>query len=202
MQQQPTQFPDTRASLLVQLRSKDDERAWQEFVTIYRPVIYRIARARGLQDSDAQDLAQTVLVSVAGAIDSWEPREETRFRNWLRKVASNAILKALTRRPKDQAAGGSAAENIFDGQAITEEQLERDMQFESDREIYHRAARLVQAEIASDTWLVFQLAVVEGIPIEQVASQVGKSVGAAYAARGRVMKRLQAAVERLQKGGE
>jgi cyclic beta-1,2-glucan synthetase len=39
-----------------------------------------------------QDLAQTVLRSVAGAIDRWEPRPGIRFRHWLGRVAKNAIL--------------------------------------------------------------------------------------------------------------
>ena len=51
---------------------------------------------------------------------------------------------------------------------------------------------------ATDTWKVFQLAVVEGVPIEEVAEQLGKSIGAAYAARGRVMKRLKQAIQRLE----
>ncbi len=33
--------------------------------------------------------------------------ESTRFRHWLSRVTKNAILNALTRRPKDQAVGGS-----------------------------------------------------------------------------------------------
>ncbi|MEM7473769.1 MAG: sigma-70 family RNA polymerase sigma factor [Planctomycetota bacterium] len=193
-----SQFPDTQASLLVKLRSQDDEMAWQEFLAIYQPVIYRIARKRGLQDADAQDLAQNVLVSVAGAIESWEPRDGTRFRNWLRKIASNAILKALTRGPKDQGQGGTAAIENLNEYAVGEEELERDVQLERDREVYLRAAKMVRSEVNSATWQVFQMAVVEGVPIEKVALNLGKSVGAAYAARGRVMKRLQAAVERLQ----
>ena len=54
--------------------------------------------------------------------------------------------------------------------------------------------------MAADTWRIFQLAVVDAIPIEQVAAEVGKSVGAAYAARGRVMKRLQRTVATMEEG--
>ena len=112
-----SQFPDTQASLLVELRSAKDEVAWREFLAIYQPVIYRIARQRGFQDADAQDLAQIVLASVAGAIKSWEPQEGVRFRNWLRKITSNEILKALKRGPKDKALGGTAAFEQLNDQA-------------------------------------------------------------------------------------
>ena len=57
----------TRASLLIQLREKDNHGAWQEFVKLYGPIIYGFARKRGLQDADAADLMQDVMRSVSGA---------------------------------------------------------------------------------------------------------------------------------------
>src|SRR5437868_12133380 len=98
-----TQFPETRDSLLVQVRSPANREAWEAFVQIYRPVIYRLARGRGLQDADAQDLAQRVLMAVAAAIGSWEKSSESvRFRHWLSRVARNAIVNALSRQPQDR----------------------------------------------------------------------------------------------------
>jgi RNA polymerase sigma-70 factor (ECF subfamily) len=66
------------------------------------------------------------------------------------------------------------------------------------REIFFRAAAIVKSEIATDSWKVFELAVIEDIPIEQVAATLDKSVGAAYAARSRVMKRLRRCVEDME----
>ena len=198
-----TPFPETRHSLLARLKSTDSQIAWEEFATIYRPVIFRIARSRGLQEADAQDLTQTVLLSISKSITTWEPHDESvRFRHWIRRVVKNAILKALTRRPRDQALGGSAAEEFLEIQPKDEDEIERAVEIEHQREIYFRAAALVKAEVATDTWKVFQLAVVEGIPIETVAKKMGKSIGAAYAARGRVMNRLKKAVERLEENME
>ena len=186
----PTGFPETRLSLLVQLKS-EDEASWQEFVSIYRPVIYRMARRRSLQDADAQDLAQKVLASVAGAIESWDQREGVPFRHWLRKIASNAILKALTRRPKDQARGGSTVVHVPDTGSLENDAIERELELEHQREIFLKAAARVKSEVEPETWQAFQLSVVDGLSIEEAARQTGKTVGAAYAARGRVMKRLQ-----------
>ena len=195
-----TGFPETRASLLVKLQSEDDEAAWQEFVAIYRPVIYRMACRRGLQDADAQDLVQKVLVSVSGAIDSWEPDDETPFRHWLRKIASNAILKVLTRQPKDRAHGGSTVMQML-GEAVPDgDQFDRELELERQREVFLRAAAIVRADIELDTWRAFQFSVIDGLPIAEAAARCGKSVGAAYAARGRVMKRLQQIAQQIQDG--
>ena len=55
------QIPDTRSSLILRLADNVDGEAWDEFVEIYEPFIYRYARRRGLQDADARELVQDVL---------------------------------------------------------------------------------------------------------------------------------------------
>jgi len=51
-----TQFPETRKSLIIQVKDPENRVAWEQFVAIYRPVIVRTAAARGLQEADAQHL--------------------------------------------------------------------------------------------------------------------------------------------------
>ena len=78
-----SESPETRESLLIRVRDLQDRDAWDQFVQIYRPVVYRLARHRGLQDADAQDLAQKVLMSVAKSIPDWKRTEpNAKFRHW------------------------------------------------------------------------------------------------------------------------
>ena len=67
-----TQFPETRNSLLMQVKDQRNAEAWEQFVQIYRPVIYRLARQKDLQDADAQDLTQQVLIAVASRVVHWK----------------------------------------------------------------------------------------------------------------------------------
>ena len=111
------EFPETRKSLLVRIQSPRDDEAWREFVAIYRPVVYRLARQRGLQHADAEDLAQRVMIAVRRAIGNWDADPaKGRFRSWLARIAQNAIINALTRRPPDVAAGGTAILGLLDEQ--------------------------------------------------------------------------------------
>ena len=48
----------TRASLLLRIKDTRNTHAWAEFDAIYRPMLYRFARARGLDDAAAEDLVQ------------------------------------------------------------------------------------------------------------------------------------------------
>ena len=102
-----TEFPETKSEILLRIQSAEDREAWEEFTSMYRPIIYRMARRQGLQDADAQDLVQRVFVSVAGAIPRWERLPNIRFRHWLRKVTKNAVLNALSRKPRDVGIGGT-----------------------------------------------------------------------------------------------
>ena len=73
-----TEFPDTQSLLLANIQSLENREAWAEFVQIYRPVIYRMARRRGMQDADAQDLSQDVLFRVSKRMKPERLRPQTR----------------------------------------------------------------------------------------------------------------------------
>ena len=62
--------PETRSSLLLRIRNRDDREGWGEFAEIYRPVICRMARYKGMQQADAEDLSQQVLFAISKAIDA------------------------------------------------------------------------------------------------------------------------------------
>lgn len=188
-----SQVPETRDSLLVRLADTADHEAWCQFTAIYRPLIYRLARRRGLQDADAQDLAQRVLLSVAGAIGQWQAEpKRAKFRTWLHTVARNAVIDHLRAAQPDVAEGGTTAqlrlqEAADDRERQADEELEREYQ----RELFRWAAREVRDEFAETTWLAFWRTAVEGVPIPAVADELGKTVGAVYIARSRVMQRLR-----------
>lgn len=190
------EFPDTRNSLLLKLKDRGDCESWQEFVTVYRPVVYRMARRRGMQDADAQDLAQGVLLSMAESVDRWQADPgRARFRTWLSRVAKNAIIDAFRRRRPDVGRGSTT-------QIIKlQEQPEPDpteIDREHRRERFRWAARHIRWEFAEETWLAFWRTTVDGQDCHAVAAELGKSVGAIYIARSRVMRRLQERVQEVE----
>ena len=193
-----TDFPETRSTLLAQIRSPEDREAWEEFALIYQPVIYRMARRRGMQDADAQDLVQTVLMRVAGAVDRWERKPGARFRHWLRRVAKNSILSELSRSSKDAPMGGSDIQELMAEQPAATSEVEQELAVEYMREQYLRAAMSVQSDVNAETWRAFELTVIDGESCEGAAKIIGRSVGTVYAARSRVMRRLRDHIQRLE----
>lgn len=185
-------FPDTNSSLIARIKNPCDAMAWNEFVAIYQPVVYRMARRRSLQDADAQDIAQQVFASVARAIEGWESetREEP-FRAWLATIARNALLKFLGRRKPDQASGSSSVVNFLNHQVDDDDEVSQEFLQESRMQVVRWAADQIKDEFSQGTWNLFWESVVVGRSVPDVVAATGKSPGAIYMARFKVLQRLK-----------
>jgi RNA polymerase sigma-70 factor, ECF subfamily len=148
-------WPETNPSLILRIKDPQNAIAWNELMAIYRPVIYRLARRKGLLHEDAEDLVQGVFLSVAKAIDRWERGEgQPRFRNWLGKIARNAIVNAITRVKPDRATGTSSVMQALASlpeEADTTQALIVECRLEAIR----WAAREIQSEFSDATWAIF-----------------------------------------------
>ena len=185
-------IPETRHSLIARLKDPGDQQAWEEFVEIYRPVVYRVAIHSGIQPADAQDVCQTVMVSVSQAVERWEPDStRAKFRTWLNRIAVNATVNLVTRRKPDKGTGDTKSLERLAQQPDFEGPSSRLVQLEYRRECFRIAARQIQPEFELKTWQAFWLTAVDGLSANSAAKQLGRKTGSVYTARCRVMKRLQ-----------
>ncbi|MFY9254347.1 MAG: sigma-70 family RNA polymerase sigma factor [Fuerstiella sp.] len=133
--------PETRASLILRLPSAEDGDAWQEFVSIYEPFVYRFAIRGGLQDADAKELVQNVMLSVAKAVGRGRPdSKRAKFRTWLFRIARNQLLDELSKQTRQTVArGGSSFVGLLNQFAAATGSAEQQMRLE------HRRSLVVQA---------------------------------------------------------
>jgi RNA polymerase sigma-70 factor (ECF subfamily) len=192
-----TRPSETRHSLIARLKDPADQAAWEEFVIIYRPTVYRVAIQKGLQAADAEDVVQTVLISVSKAVENWKPDpSKAKFRTWLNRIAHNAAINALTRRKPDRGSGGTHGAILLSDQS-EQSSDSRLILLEQRRESFRIAASQIKDEFQESTWQAFWLSSIEEVSIDEVSERLGKSVGNVYAARSRVMKRLQERVREM-----
>jgi RNA polymerase sigma-70 factor, ECF subfamily len=193
-------LPDTRYSLLARLGDPADAAAWSEFVQIYRDAIYRYSRSRGLQDSDALDVVQNVLVVTHQAVGEWQPSGQSgSFRAWLVQTAHRVCLRVLRERARcDRAIGGtSVIQQLHDA-------ADPDLEMDADEADWQRwafcwAAGQVQGEVTPATWNAFWLSAVEGVTAEEAAQKTGLRIGSVYTARCRVIARIRERVDELSR---
>lgn len=192
--------PETRASLILRLKNAEDVVAWNDFVAIYAPVIFRVACRHGLQVADAENLIQEVLLSISRALPQWLQREDRgSFRAWLLKIARNEAVDMLTRRAtRPLGKDGLEAERLL--AEVPDHRCDLSSQFDLEYEqaVFQWAAAQVHDSVSDTTWQSFWLTHVEGLSVDRVARQLNMRTGTVYVARGRVMNRIQELVKKFE----
>ena len=190
------QVPETRPSILLRVSNAADEEAWMVFESIYRPVIVRTAQIKGLQQADAEDVAQLVLARLAERPAEFQPGAgNARFRTWLGRVTENAVIDRIRKQ-------GREAELIAKSAHTAETSCDTQLQQEYRREVFQWAAKIVRGEFSPDTWDAFWQTSVELRPIDDVARELKRSVGSIYSSRARIMRRLREQVRRFDEALE
>ncbi len=193
-------IPDTRASLLVRLRDPRDERAWAEFVEIYSPLVRRLARQRGMQDADADDLLQEVFRAVARALERglFDSRRGS-FRGWLFQIARNLMVNFLIAQKRHpQGSGNTDMQRLLEAQPADEGEESALFEAEYRRGLLHWAAEQVRDEFSDLMWQAFWLAAVEGKPARAAAEALHTTVGTVYHYKSRVMTKIRQKIEQVE----
>lgn len=188
--------PDTRDSLIVRLADADDAAAWELFTAVYRPMLFRLAQRWGLQDADAHDLVQEVLLAVSHCVGKYEPRDGTgSFRGWLAKIARHKFADLLSRQRRQAVGTGQTDVHLWLSQLPDKSAPTSRWDLELRRELFQWAASQVRQAAQERTWEAFQRTAIDGQSVETVAAQLGISAAQVYVARSRVMSRIRRAVE-------
>ncbi len=196
-----TPVPETRPSLLLRLRDARDQQAWSIFLEIYQPLIYRVIRQRRVQDSDAREVTQEVLLAVANSIDQWEadPHRGT-FRGWLTTITKNLVVNFLIKQSRHPRGSGDSdfgrGLEALPAPAGDESSL---FDVEERRQIFRWAADRIRPEFRESNWQAFWRTAVEGQGAIEVARELGISPGLVYVSRNRIMKRLREKVEEFRR---
>ena len=187
-------IPETRHSLLRRLRDRADASAWSEFCSIYEPVIYRFAKRFHLQDADAREVSQEVLLVISRKVEMFDTQANGRFRGWLSKLARNATID-LIRKRRERPIGGSDVTRLLTEVPSIDSDPTQMFLSEARYQHFHWAAEQVRQSSQPATWQAFWLTAVENVPAIEVARRLNMTVGAIYVARCRTLARIKQLID-------
>jgi RNA polymerase sigma-70 factor (ECF subfamily) len=188
----------TRVTLLGRLRRDPaNQAAWREFVDHYGRKVYGWCRDWGLQDADARDVTQDVLVKLAAKMRDFAYDPTRSFRAWLKTVAHHAwhdFLEAR-RRPGLGTGDSRVADRLLSEEA--RDDLVRQLDAAFDRELLAQAVARVRLRVEPQTWEAFRLTTEEGLSGAEAAARIGMQVAQVFVAKRRVKLLLREEVAAL-----
>jgi RNA polymerase sigma factor (sigma-70 family) len=189
----------TRVTLLGRLRRDPTNQAtWAEFVEHYGTRIYTWCRRWNLQEADAQDVTQNVLLKLADKMRSFDYDPSRSFRAWLKTLTHHAWSDFLESRQR--VGRGSGDSQVLDMLHSVEARadLVQQLEAEFDRELLEEAMARVRLRVAPQTWEAFRLTALEGLSGAEAAQRIPMQVAQVFVAKRRVQKMLTAEVAKLE----
>ena len=175
----------TSLTLLEQLQSSAPGAAWEQFVAIYTPLLMKWNREAGLQESDAEDVAQETLANVFQKIGSFSRQREGSFRKWLKNMAYHRVCrhrrKLENNLPLDEAEDTDLA-------VPSVEEFDYAENYYYD--VLESALRFIFREFRELSWRAFLDTLLRNRSIQEVADEMGMTPTAIYVARCRIISRI------------
>jgi len=190
-------FPLALATLSRLRQEPNDQAAWNEFLTRYEPLVLTWCRGFGLQDADARDVAQNVLLRLARKMKSFQYDPSRSFRAWLKTLTHHAWSDYQQARGRPgQGSGGSHVGRLLESIEAREDLLKR-LAEEFDRELLEEAMNRARIRVAPQTWQAFHLTAIEGLSGAEAAERIPMAVAQVFIAKRRVQKAIQDELAKL-----
>ena len=191
----------TRVTLLGRLRhDPTDAQAWNEFVDHYGGKVLAWCRRWGLQEADAQDVTQAVLLTLAVRLRDFSYDPSRSFKAWLKTVARHAWQDFLDGRQRPGLGSGDTRVHEQLQSVEARDDLLRQLDDAFDRELLDEAVRRVRLRVEPQTWEAFRLTALEGLSGAEAARRTGLRASHVYVARFRVQEMLREEVQKLDQG--
>jgi RNA polymerase sigma factor (sigma-70 family) len=189
----------TSVTLLGRLRSDPkDQAAWHDFVGRYSPKILRWCHFWGLQESDAQDVTQNVLLKLNVLMATFVYDRSGSFRAWLKTLVHHAWRDLVDERRRSSPLGRDPRlKELLESRQAGDDLIEK-LEEEFRQEVVERAMEQVRPQVAPKTWDAFRLTAIEGQTGAAAAAQLGMKIDRVYGARSDVTRRIQKEVRRLE----
>ena len=188
----------TRKTLLLRAVDSNDNSTWSEFVDYYGRFIYHIILKMGVNSSNADDLAQQILLQLWRKLETYDSTKG-RFRPWLSTVIRNAANKHLSQEATRVRRRNEQAQTLIHE---TPSELDKMIENEWENHLTQQALTGVRKVFSGKAIDVFLMSL-EGISQQDIALKLDIALASVKVLKARVkacfvseMKRLIRTMER------
>lgn len=171
----------TRLSVLEGIKDPANQPGWECFFNMYAGYVYSIARSRGLNDADANDVLSRVMSGIVGNVDKYDPARG-RFRSWLYNLTIwriKNVWRANHARPEIPV-DIDALPIIADNTPVTDDEAEWR------GAVTDEALRRLQGLVNPTHFAIFHASVIEELDVDSIRRLYGVSRDNIYQIRKRI----------------
>jgi RNA polymerase sigma-70 factor (ECF subfamily) len=183
----------TSVGMLNRLNLQKSPEAWESFVNLYGPLLYRWNLKSGLSSEDAKDVSQEVLLHVFKTVHTFERRFNGSFKSWLNRINYFKMVqfKSLQKKQLDGRPGHhnlNELVNLVDKQSWAEDYC---------LDVFNRALGVIESEISHRDWQIFQKIFLNNHSPEEVAGEFKCSKRVVYIVQSRILSKLRVIVAKF-----
>jgi RNA polymerase sigma-70 factor, ECF subfamily len=179
---------DALTDLLARAAAGDDS-AWAQLVNLYARRLFALARSRLGSVDLAEEIVQSVLVTVATKVTAGEYTESGRFEPWLFRVAMNRIRDEIRRQRR----------SIVETNGYLPEQAEPEdgrIGDTGDDDGQKDALRVALGKLPEADREVIELRHHGAMSFKEIAAMTGEPMGTLLARHHRALRKLRAMIEK------
>lgn len=170
-------YPTTSKTLLDRIAA-GDEISWDEFYSRYCGIVRDLAKFKGLDDAEADDICQQVMLQFFKQSKTFKfDPDIARFRTYFGRIITSKIANYYRRKKEEP------VEEVED--MPTEDQNDELFLNEWRKMILKDAERELKNRVAPETFQAYELYAVQNRPVEKVAAYLDCSVNQVYQAKKR-----------------
>jgi RNA polymerase sigma factor (sigma-70 family) len=188
----------TSATLLRRLRDPADRDAWAAFAENYGKRIYAWCSRWNLQEADAEDLTQGLLVKIPTKMRTfdYDPKVGS-FRAWLKTVVRHALNDFVRSQQRLGKTSYAQLESV-----AAEQDLMKELDERFERELLEEAMARIALRVNRATWEAFRLTAIELQSGKDVAAALKIPVAHVYVYKQRVQELLKEEIRKLEGDAE
>lgn len=199
------QFIPTRWSLLSRLKDWNDQASWKDFFDTYWKLIYAVAIKAGLSDTEAQEVVQETVITVARKMNEFKADPAFgSFKGWLLHITRWRITDQIRKRQSAICGGGHRGTDTGSTDILGRVpdpgglKLEALWNEEWEENLIDTALERVKRVANAKQYQIFYLHVIKKTPVQKVAHTLGVNAAQVYLSKHRVGNLLKKEVEQLR----